>query len=57
MATTTKLKTRVVYELVTTDANGKETRQQKKKVEYLYDGFDRDDFAALLVTAAATLNS
>lgn len=57
MATTTKLKTRVTYELVTTDANGKETRQQMKKVNYEYRDFDRANFAAALVTIAAALNN
>lgn len=54
---TTKLKTRVVYELVSVDSNGKETRQQMKKVNYEYKNFDRDDFATFLATAAATLNN
>ena len=57
MATTTKLKTRVVYELVTTDANGKETRQQMKKVEYEFRDFDRADFPTVLSTAEASLNN
>ena len=56
MALTTKLKTRVVYELVSVDANGKEVRQQMKKVDYEYTDFDTTQWAAFLATAANTLN-
>jgi len=54
---TTKLIAHVTYVLVTTDDHGKETRQQMKKVDYEYKGFDRADFATLLATAAASLNN
>ena len=57
MATTTKMITKATYILVTTDANGKETRQQMKKVDYEYRDFDRGDFPAVLVAAAASLNN
>lgn len=57
MALTTKLKTRVTYELVSVDANGKEVRQQMKKVDYEYNDFDTTQWEAFLATAANTLNN
>ena len=57
MANTTKMITKVTYTLVDTDANGKEVRQQMKKVEYEYRNFDRADFPTVLTTAAASLNN
>ena len=57
MATTTKMITKATYILVTTDANGKETRQQMKKVDYEFRDFDRADFPTVLSTAAASLNN
>ncbi len=56
MAATTKLKTKVTYELVTVDTHGKTTRQQFVKKEYLYNDFDRTTFDTLLTNAASTLN-
>lgn len=57
MASTTKLITKVTYTLVTMDDNGKETRQQMKKVDYEYNDFDRTQWEAFLSTAANTLNN
>ena len=57
MAITTKLKTRVTFELVGVDANGKEVRQQMKKVEYEYNEFDTTQWTAFLATMANSLNN
>lgn len=54
---TTKLITKVTYKMVTTDDNGKETRQHMKTVTYEYRDFNITLFPALLVNADGVLNN
>jgi hypothetical protein len=53
---TTKLVTKATLILVTTDDNGKETRQQFRTAQYEYKDFDRTQLDVFLALAAATMN-